>query len=352
MPVYFVMLGIVSVFLLIVSKCQKTVDLGYKKAPLTFSEFDFYAAIIAFILIFIAGFRYHVGADYNNYITFYEARKSGSWQSLIKLDEPVFALLCKISSIIYDSPFTMFFLSSLLTIGLYLNTIKKKAYYYSESVFLFIVMGVWAGTFGAIRQCIATAIIFAGHRYIIDRKLIKFSLVVLVAFTFHQTALIMLPIYFLVQNKMNFKNVVLIMCAMFAVYFSYDIIFSVMKINEDYSYITTEVNVFRVLVNLSPIVLLFNNSRLSTEKDLQFYGMLIIINALSSVATSGSAYLARVGIYTEIFVVIALPALLRGYDKYSAKIIRLAVYGAYFLYFCYEVIFSGRMDTYQLVFGR
>ncbi len=352
MTIYFIMLGVIGILLFYTRQYPKPPIREYGRGLRPLFMFDVLAGAVAMILILIAGLRYHVGSDYNNYIAVYEARSVLWMDYALSWNEPGFALLCKLSSMIYDDGATLIFLSSAITIGLYMYVIQKRAEYYAESVLLFILMGVWSGTFGAIRQYIAAAIVFWGHHYIAERKLAKFLLVVFFAYLFHETALVMIPVYFLAQNKVSAKSLLLTVACLLVVRYSYDLIFQLMDASTDYNYMTTEVNSFRIVVATAPVVFLVLNPMLHGEGNIQLYSMMMVINSMFVIATSGSAYLARVGIYTGIYSVLAIPQLLRGYDQNSQKWMKPAVYSLYFLYFVYEIVFSGRPYAYQFVFNR
>ena len=69
------------------------------------------------------------------------------------------------------------------------------------SLFVYIASGIYTVSMNGIRQSLAAAIIFAATKYILDGNFKKFLLVILLASTIHQTALIFIPIYFIVRRK-------------------------------------------------------------------------------------------------------------------------------------------------------
>ena len=108
--------------------------------------------------------------------------------------------------------------------------------------------------------------------------------------------------------------------------FSYDNLLSVMTFfkgndQSQYAYMTSDVNPLRILVAVAPIlvVLVSRNKLYRTDKEFGFYYMSIFINAGLMIATSGSAYLARVGIYTEAFACIFYPKLLKCFTGESRR---------------------------------
>lgn len=65
-------------------------------------------------------------------------------------------------------------------------------------------------TYNIVRQCIAIFIIFANLRYLLDRKYVRYFITVLVAATFHVTALIMLVMPFMRNKKIRIASIVIL----------------------------------------------------------------------------------------------------------------------------------------------
>lgn len=310
------------------------------------------------VLVIVAGFRWFVGTDYGGYFWGYGKRVREWYDYLIEFNEPGLSILAKIASLIYDNPVTMFFLASLITVVLYANTIKKYSNDFLFSMCLYIFVGSWHGPFNGVRQYLAAAVLFAGHRFIYEKKLFKYILVVLVAMAFHRTAIIMLPIYFLVGKRFTWKNIGVVAIVVALIRFSYDSIFATMSYFKgsdvtQYDYMNTDVNLLRICVALAPVLIaIYMKKRvLSQDPETQMYIMLLTINAGLSLATQGSAYLARGGIYTETYMVFAIPKLLKCFNKGSRQIAILLVCGCYFIYWLYSLRATGVMN-YNWCFGN
>lgn len=354
----------VTIFVVLMTSVMAQNSITYEEKngfyyPIKNSGYRFFAAITTMILIFVAGLRYHVGADYYNYVSTYEVRKE-TWMLFVKsFDEPGISVLCKICSMIYDNSATLFFVCSLITIGLYMNNIKKYSTSYMFSVMMFIFCGTWAGSFGAIRQYLAAAILFAGHRYMYNRKFLKWLFIVLLAFCFHRTAIVMLPVYFIANKKINFKTIFILVIAVIFIRYSYDYIFAVMSSfkgtdQTQYSYMNTNVNIFRVLVAVAPILLYFltyYRNRQENDRETDFYSMMLFVNATFMLATSNSAYLARTGIYTETFIVFAFPKLLEHMEFRIRRQYKILIFICYFLYFAYQINASDSLNNFQWIFN-
>lgn len=89
-------------------------------------------------------------------------------------------------------------------------SIKKYTNNYAFAVLMFL--GLWFFfTFTYLRQVTAAAIGWLAIEYAIDRKPIKFFTIVLLAYGFHNSAIILSPLYFVPQLKFNKNTVIGIM---------------------------------------------------------------------------------------------------------------------------------------------
>ncbi len=307
-----------------------------------------------FYLAFVSAFRYHVGTDYGNYMASYP-NYIGHWLYYIQtFSEPGIAVLAKLGSLIYNKYITLFVICAVLTVTLYGITISKYSKHFLYAILLYVFIGAWHGSFNGIRQYIAAAILFAGHRYIYDRKFWKYLLVILLAMCFHRTALIMLPVYFLAGRKITISNVITTMMLTVAMRYGYDFLFSIMAFlkgsnQSGYAYMQQEVTILRILVAWAPVLIILLTGVLlnafeNDQGDEQFYFMLVIINAALMTATANSAYLARVGIYTEMYLAMAMPRMLKFFTYHSQRVFILITLALYFIYWFYELYARGILN--------
>ena len=126
--------------------------------------------ILSLTLICVSGLRYRVGADYMAYYHNRVMDWQVVWNSLITFKEPGIKFLSFLSRAVMDDGISLIFLSALITVGLYCRTIYRHHAMYLISMLLYLFMGDWQGSFNGVRQYLAAAILFAGHRFIFDRK--------------------------------------------------------------------------------------------------------------------------------------------------------------------------------------
>ena len=125
----------------------------------------------------------------------------------------------------------------------------------------------------------------------INRQFIKYVIYVLIASTIHGAALVMIPIYFLVNQKIySVRNLAITGAAVFT-YIFFELVFSWLvnsfeRFSEynDYLFIEGQgVNILRVIVLLPPviaIIMIIKMKNISVDKELQVIINLCLIGSL------------------------------------------------------------------------
>lgn len=162
------------------------------------------------LLIFISGFRGNFTTDYNGYVNIYDSYKYASMISILRRGyfanpETGYVLFQYIIGSIFRGPLFIFVVSSIIIVLSNLYHLNK----YDDDLFigtlLFLEAGIFFTSFNLMRQCLAASIIVLGSGFLYERKTWQYMLVILLASTFHISALIMIPFYFLSTFKLN-KN--------------------------------------------------------------------------------------------------------------------------------------------------
>ena len=291
----------------------------------------------------VAGLRYGVGTDYGSYYWGYprwEQEFAQRWQNW---DEPGLSTLAKLLyPISQDGAFFIFVLAA-LTIILFGFTYAKNTDNYFFCIMLYTITA-WVGCFNGVRQYLAAAILFAGHKLILERKFLKFCIVVFIASTVHITALIMLPMYFLITQVLNLKKIVFILVSGVAMIYSYDFLFEilgVMKDSEDggasTNYAQEQIHPLRILIAFAPLVLYFFLllQKKSFTGEENFYVGFIFVRAALVFGTSNSAYLNRASIYFAAFMPVALALLVKKFPKNQQFILKATILILYLIVWIY-----------------
>ena len=269
------------------------------------------AVVLSLALILVAGLRHGIGTDYWAYYRTNVKDWQIVWNAFVRYKEPGIRLLSKITRDIADSGTGLILLSSLITVGIYCLMIYRYSTMYLVSMLVFLFLGDWAGSFNGVRQYLAAAVLFAGHRFILKRKLIPYLLVVFLASLFHRTALVMIIPYFLFTRKPDLTQFILLAAGALVIRFSYDIVFDLIGnykgtiVDFQDQYITNSINPLRIAVCFIPVILfLLTNGKQNLNKEQTIYINALFFNAFAMLAAAGSTYLGRIGLYTGAMVTI------------------------------------------------
>lgn len=319
----------------------------------------FWALVSASILVAVAALRWHVGTDYWTYDGLYANYKSTPWGEYSLFSEPGIRVLARLASWIHDDSAVMFALASLLTVGLSVSTIYRRSPMIALSVLLYVITGAWQGSFNGVRQYLACAIIFAGHRYVIDRKFTKYMLVVILAMLFHVSALAMAFLWFVPLKRLGTLRAagLMIAAALGLTVYSYATsligLFKGPIAVEAGSYLVRQVNPLRVAMAFVPLVLyIFLTRRDRLDAKAHFYVNIAFINAAVMIAGANSAYLTRFAVYTNIFSILLIPRLLNMRDRRLAAIAGVAVVSLYCVFWYIDTVNVGSLANFNWIFNR
>ena len=98
--------------------------------------------------------------------------------------------------------YVFIFIATCVVYTLLFISIKRYCRNYPFAVIVFL--GLWFFfTFTYLRQVMAATIGWLAIKYVIDRKPIQFFLIVFIAFTFHNSAIVLAPLYFVPARKFD-----------------------------------------------------------------------------------------------------------------------------------------------------
>lgn len=170
------------------------------------SVFHWHYLLPILLFTFVFGIRYDVGVDYLNYLKLYEMSNNGfeiEKEYLFKHLTTFFAN----NNIHFSLYFSLF---TFLQIFFIYATFKNR-----PIILLFLIFILFTGRYfidwmNLIRQSIAFCVFVYSTKYIIEKKILYFTLFILFASLFHKSAIILLLLYpFLKNNRDYFKNVIL-----------------------------------------------------------------------------------------------------------------------------------------------
>lgn len=242
------------------------------------------------------------------------------------------------------------FLSSLAVIKLF----KRYSINPAFSLLIFFSIGTYVMYIAALKQCLAMFCLLLALPYAIDKKYVRFYVLVVIAILFHTHAFMFAIVPLLFEKPWGKKTWIFLGAVFFAMA-TYDVTLgSFMNYAQSIGAMVAEsevfdghqINILRVLVYWIPPILalifrgrLFNNS--SREENL-FVNMSCISAFILTIGLVQAANLySRMAAYFEIAVAVALPWMIKKlFTKQSAQMVSFIAVVCYFGYFLYEFAVS------------
>lgn len=309
--------------------------------------------IIISIFILVAGLRANIGDTYV-YIEGYEklADFSGFTEDWKDKGFTIFQLfLYKIS----EDPQFMIFVTSFITQFCILYTLYKYRSYYELEVFMYITCGVFLVTMNGIRQAMVGAILFFCTKLIIDGKFLPYAIITGILSTMHASALIMIPIYFIVRQKSWDKNTFIIISVSSIVFiFFYQIIPSLFDALQNTTYAEYEdlmiedgigSSFTRVLVSAVPVVLSYLYRNILKEKwpESNVFVNMSLINFIFTAYGMYNWIFVRFQLYFQYYNIVLIPYIIKNCikDRSVRDLIYYLFIVCYFIFFYYEQVIGG-----------
>ncbi len=222
-----------------------------------------------------------------------------------------------------------------------------------------MLLGEWHGSFNGIRQYLAAAVLFCGHRFILERKIKQYLIIIIIASCFHVTALTMLVTYWILNRKINIYNILLLLIGAILIRYSYSYLFDVMsyvknqEMNyDDYAYYSTSVNYLRVLVTFAPLIVCYYFCEgINKTSESIFYVNCLIINFFMHFALSGSTYATRLCIYTVSSCILSYDCMIKLLkENVNKKNMMTIICILYFIYWLIS-LYATRSIPYKFYFS-
>lgn len=314
---------------------------------------------IVFFVLF-AGFRKNVGDTYF-YVLSFEMMDSDNLQPVNA--EMFFTEMFNFFQLLIrrytDDGMWLCMFSAIFALPVPLYILYKYTYYYEDAIFLFVAYGYIGGMMNGMRQYMATAIVLCGTKYLFSLKkssFIKYAAIIMLAWGMHNSALIMIPMFFVVRRKAWQISSYLIILGSVVATLAFDTILpSFLGAVENTSYGEYANNgwftsgteggssIGRVVIAVAPIVIAFFNrermERLGRAGDV-LINFAFINAAIYMIATYNWIF-ARLGIYLMVYYMIFASWAVRFAAPPRDRMTYVSVfYVAFFLY--------SRFNAYQI----
>ena len=341
-------------------------NLKYKEA------FQFLSFCILYFVLVLRD--YSVGAAYQNYI--YAINRIAN-KSILATDNNWLGLgfrsFVKLIAIIFNRNyypliFSVFIISiiSLVTLFFFFKSFNKLSVNPTFSLYLFLCFCLYFQLMNQFRQMFAVSLVLYSYTYV-NKSFMKYALCILIAASFHQTAIIMLPMFFLAKLNINKKTltsyfIVAILVSLFA-----DKIRILLQYTTYSNYLgwtqydvgMTSTTIINLVIRLFLLVLCIFKYKEVVNKDKKsnyLYHMIIICTIFQVLSVQSSLF-TRITTYFFVFYIILIPKVTDVYKEYitssSIKIYNLLIY---ILFMTYQIIYylyqstNGGYAVYKSIF--
>ena len=316
--------------------------------------------IYSFVGLFLfCALRYNYGPDYMNYFEIFYLIKEGlpAWgqsdwlfKQLVLL-MPNFYILVAILSLFY-----------VISIYILISANLQVKDYWFALLMLLINPYLFLVHQSSIRQTISICIIILAIKYAINRNILKYVLLIILASGFHASAIIMLPVYLvLTDKKLKIRDILIAVGVIFALLFTP--MFN-MIINRALEYMPSHYYIYydmglqnslrsTLISSVFFFFVLFNINKLDGHEIV--YGKLSLISTIISLLAIKASMITRIGMYFDIFLIITIPHIFNNIEKKLHRILvfilLMTIYLLRYYSFYSLPICSKAFGTYRTILG-
>lgn len=308
---------ILSYFSRLVSVSQLVTNSEIPVRPNKFLVFG-----VMLCLVVISGLRTGIGDTYNYKQMF--IKNDFTWDFIKTQKDIGFGIFQMILKQYSQDPQIMVFTAALFTNVLIIIVLYNYSRLFELSTYLYITGGIHLVSMNGIRQVLAAAIIFTATKYLLNGNFIKYALIVLLASTFHQSALLLLPIYFIVRIKAWTKYTFLILSSAVLIVIGFNqfttFLFAAIQDTQYSDYTNFNeggASIIRVIVSGAPLVVAYlgrEKLRVVFPKSDYIVNMALLGLVFMIISTEQWIF-ARVAIYFNLYQLILISWIIEVFSK-------------------------------------
>ncbi|QGQ47226.1 EpsG family protein [Metabacillus sediminilitoris] len=298
-------------------------------------------------IVLVSGLRNNIGDTYF-YMQSYEIQDF-TWDHILENKDPGFGVLQMLLKNISNDPQLLIFITALVTNILIVVTLYKYTKMIELSIYVFITSGMFTVSMNGIRQFFAASIIFWATKYLLDGNFKRYFFIILFASTFHESALILIPIYFIVRRKawtkVTFSLLGLAILLVMGFNEFSQFLFAAIEDTQygHYSnFVAGGANIIRVFVDSVPIIIAYlgrDKLRKLWPKSDIIVNMSLISLVFMFIATQNWIF-ARFNIYFSLYNLILISWIILLFKKNNQKFVYYSLLIFYLMYFYYEQVIS------------
>lgn len=334
-------------------------DLYKKETP---SSFFIVPSFI--LLFFISTFRGDFTTDYTNYSILFNTYNNYDFLDIFTVgfyQEIGYVLLNRVIGIFTSNEIYLFAVTTFIILFGFYHHISRYSVNIWLSVIMFVTVGSYYTSFNITRQILAAAIIFIGSKFLYERKFFKFLWVVILASLFHKTALIMIPFYFILNFRINLRNIFLISAgSAVIIYFFQDILYILQNfgIYDNYtgqSYGMTGASFANAVLPIAlAIFSLFNSKKLDSKNNNthRIWFNATIFYAVTNTLSLQIQMIERLSYFFAPYALLLIPYIFSKMNNKYLKVIYVIALIAVLILYNYVILADSVFDPYYFIWEK
>jgi transmembrane protein EpsG len=298
-------------------------------------------------LALVSGLRANIG-DTFFYMYAYEINDF-TWEQVKTKENIGFWIFQMILKRFSDDPQILIFTTAIITNLFIISIFMKYSRQFELSTYIYITGGLYLVSMNGLRQSLTAAIIFMATRFIISGNFFAFSLVVLFASTFHESALILLPIYFIVRYKAWSKATLMLLVIAVVIVIGFDqfssLLFSSLEDTQYGHYKDFQeggANIIRVVVSGAPLFIAYlgRDKLRAIFPESDYIVNMALIGLVFMIVSTQNWIFARFNIYFEMYQLILVGWIVKLFHEKEQRFVYLGVIVCYFVFYYYENVIT------------
>ncbi len=265
-------------------------------------------------LLGLSYFRSDIGYDYQMYAEGFFNMSIDAFSNFEYLDWEIgFVVFTKAISLLTHNPDIYFLIISAFCLSIAMVFIGLNSKIPWLSVLLYVNFYFFYMSMNFLRQTMAISFILIGWEFMKRKKFWVFLIFLIIAATFHKTALIMLPIYFFVKIYPSKKLILFYGYGLLIFYISSNGIIELLTsfFYSDYKnsiFLTGLPIVYSILpATILAVAILFRNRLIENDERNRYYIHFAYITVFLMLLMSRHAVFERLSYYTFIFIILLVP---------------------------------------------
>lgn len=301
-----------------------------------------------FSLVTVSGLRANIG-DTHFYKYAYELNDY-TWALIFEQKDIGFGFLqMLLQKNISEDPQILIFTTALITNLLIVFVLYNYSRMIEISLYVYITGGLFLVSMNGIRQVMAAAIAFVAIKYLIKGNFIGYTCIVLVASLFHQSALVLIPIFFLVRFKAWSKATMILIVLSVVIVIGYEqfskLLFIAIEDTQYGHYKTFSeggANLLRFAVAAVPIIFAYLGKERLREifPHSDYIVNMSLLGLMFMLISTQNWIFARFSIYFELYQLILISWIIKVFREKDGKLIYFGIIICYFAYYYYENVIN------------